>query len=122
MDGSSRRLAQLVRILDETSPRGETSMDDPADHLRQLRLQRIQRLTAQLGEHAGHDADDVDAVAMRLVLDDYSHVLAHVRTVAAESAKMLEGLAASVRADRRRVDERLQQQVKQRASTAPSDR
>jgi hypothetical protein len=72
----------------------------------------MQSLAAQLGERAGHGVDDVDAVAMRLVLDDYSHVLAGLRQAAAESAKVLEGLAASVRTDRYSINERLKQREK----------
>jgi hypothetical protein len=107
VDGSSRRLGQLVRILDETSPRDTGLTHDTADHLERLRLQRIERLAAQLRERTGHDVDNVDAVAMRVMLDEYSHVAADLRTAAAEGATALEHVAAAVRADRRLLDDRL---------------
>jgi hypothetical protein len=107
VDGSSRRLGELVRILDETSPRDIGLTHDTADHLERLRLQRIERLAAQLGERTGPDVDNVDAVAMRVILDEYSHIVADLRTAAAEGAKVLENVAAAVSADRRLLDERL---------------
>lgn len=122
MDDTSRRLARLAGILNDTRPYGEASALDPVEHLHRVRLQRIQGLTAQLDDRTGHDVDEMDGVAMRLLLDEYAGALAQLRAVAREGAKTLEGVAAVVRKDRSLVDHQLEQQEKRPASTAPSDR
>lgn len=122
MDDASQRLTRLARILSDARPYGDTPGFDSAEHLSRVRLQRIQHLTAQLDERAGHDVDDVDAVAMRLLLDQYLGVVVHLRAVAREGAGTLAALAAAVRTERRLVDEQLEQQEKRLASAAPSER
>ena len=95
MDDAARRLVQLARILSDPRPSGDAPPSDPVEHLHRLRLQRIERLTAQLDDRAGRDVDDVDAVAMRLLLDQYTGVVLHLRAVARDSARTLAGLAAA---------------------------
>lgn len=121
MDDTSRRLVQLARILSDARPYNEAATADPAEHLHQVRLQRIQDFTAQLDEADGRGIDVVDAVAMRLVLDQYASVVAHLRAAARERAATLERLSAQVRSDRRLVDQQLAQRETLLASTAPSD-
>ena len=118
MDDASRRLTQMARILSDARPHGDAPVSDSVEHLYRVRLHRIQHLTAQLDDRAGRDVDDVDVVAMRLILDQYMGVVVHLRTAARESAKTLAGLAAAVRTERRRVE----QQEKQLDAAAPSDR
>ena len=122
MDDTPRRLAQLARILSEGRPYGEKSATDLAEHLHQIRLTRIKGFTAQLDDGEGRDVDEIDAVAMRLVLDEYSGVVAQLRAAARERAAALGSLAAQLRTDRRLVDEQLAHREKQLASAAPSDR
>lgn len=122
MDDTSRRLTRLAQILSDARPYGEASVSDSAEYLCRVRLQRMQHLTAHLDDRAGRDVDDVDAVAMRLLLDQYAGAVVHLRATAGESARMLADLAATVRTDRRLVDEQLEQQEKRFASAAPSDR
>ena len=121
MDDAARRLAQLARILSDARPYSEAATADPAEHLHQVRLQRIQDFTAQLDDSDGRGIDVVDAVAMRLVLDQYASVVAHLRAAARERAATLGRLAAQLRTDRRLVDEQLAQREQPLASTAPSD-
>lgn len=119
MDDASQRLSQLARILSDARPYGDAPVSDPAEHLYLVRLHRIQHLIEQLDDRAGRDIDDVDAVAMRLILDQYMGVVVHLRATARESAKTLAGLAAVVRTERRRVEQQQEQQT-QRAAAAPS--
>ena len=121
MDDASRRLTQLARILSDARPYGEAPATDLAEHLHQVRLQRIQGFTAQLNDGNDRGVDAVDALAMRLVLDEYSSVVAHLRVAVRERAATLGSLAAQLKTDRRRVDEQLAQREKQLAATAPSD-
>lgn len=122
MDDPSRRLGQLARILSDTRPYGEGSATDLAERLHHIRLTRLQGFTAQLDDHAGLSVDAVDAIAMRLILDDYASVVAQLRAAARERAAALGSLAAQLRADRRLVDDQIAQREKPPASTAPSDR
>ena len=121
MDDASRRLAQLARILSDARPFGALSTTDVAEHLHQVRLKRIEGFTAQLTDGDGRGIDAVDALAMRLVLDEYSSVVAHLRAAARERAAALGSLAAQLRSDRRLVEEQLAHREKQHAATAPSD-
>jgi hypothetical protein len=84
-DDSPRRLQRLAQILAESNTAGSTSVrdTDPADvHLGSVPLERIRRLTAVLTDGAGTDVDDIDALAMRLLLNDYTTAVAHLRAVA----------------------------------------
>ena len=122
MDGASRRLAQLARILSDTRPFGEPSTTDRPEPLQQVRLKRIQDVTAQLDAGTARPVDEVDAVAMRLVLDEYASVVAHLRAAAREGAATLGSLAAQLKTYQRLLDEQFTRREKPRASTAPSDR
>lgn len=122
MDDASRRLAQLARVLSDARLHGDESAPDPAEHLHRVHLQRIPRLTVQLDDRVGRDVDGIDAVAMRLLLDEYAAVIDHLRSAVRAHAQTLEGLAATLRTDRRRVHQQLERREQRFASTAPSER
>ena len=78
---SSWRLQRLAQILAESKPLPSTSAreTDPADvHLGSVSLERISRLTAEL-QNAATDVDDIDRLAMRLLLNDDTAAVAHLR-------------------------------------------
>jgi hypothetical protein len=78
------RLQRLALILAESKPSASASArdTDPADvHLDSVPLERIHRLTLELTQRASSDSDDVDGLAMRLLLNDYSSAVAHLRAV-----------------------------------------
>jgi hypothetical protein len=79
---SAWRLQQLAQILAESKALASTSArdTDPADvHIGSVALERIRRLTAQLTQQAATDIDDIDRLAMRLLLNDYTAAVAHLR-------------------------------------------
>ena len=83
---SSRRLRRLEQILADakvatvTSPDGDT---DPAEtHLVVVPLDRIRRITAELQRATDEDIDEIDAVAMRILLSDYLLTVGHLRAAA----------------------------------------
>jgi paraquat-inducible protein B len=79
---SSWRLQRLAQILAESKPLPSTSAreTDPADvHLGSVSLERISRLTAELSQKTASDIDDIDRLAMRLLLNDYTAAVAHLR-------------------------------------------
>jgi len=79
---SSWRLQRLAQILAESKPLPSTSAreTDPADvHIASVSLERIGRLTAELLATTATDIDDIDRLAMRLLLNDYTAAVAHLR-------------------------------------------
>jgi hypothetical protein len=121
MEDASQRLMQLARILSDARSSAAGSTPDPAEYRHRVGLQRIQHLTAQLDERAGRDIDGVDAVTMRLLLEDYANALAALRAAAGEDSNILERSAAALRTDQRRVNELAEQETRF-VSTAPSGR
>jgi hypothetical protein len=80
-DGSWR-LQRLAQILADSKALASTSArdTDPADvHIGSVALERIKRLTSQLTLQAPTDIDDIDRLAMRLLLNDYIAAVAHLR-------------------------------------------
>jgi len=79
---SSRRLQRLAQILADTNAASpSTARDsDAADvHLDRVPLERISRLTSELTHSAGSGVDDVDRVAVQILLNDYTAAVAHLR-------------------------------------------
>ncbi len=79
---SSWRLQRLAQILAESKPLPSTSAreTDPADvHIASVSFERISRLTAELLETTATGTDDIDRLAMRLLLNDYTAAVAHLR-------------------------------------------
>jgi hypothetical protein len=58
---------------------------------------------------------------MRLLLDEYSSALAHLRAVAREGASRVKGARAALKDVRRYVERRRDRAATRPASTAPSD-
>jgi hypothetical protein len=76
------RLQRLAQILAESKAPASTSArdTDPADvHIANVALERISRLAAELTQNAPTDIDDIDRLAMRLLLNDYTAAVAHLR-------------------------------------------
>jgi hypothetical protein len=80
----SQRLQRLAQILAESKLAIATSeVTDPADaHIASLPLERIRRLTLELTSRAAAAIDEIDGLAMRLLLNEYSVAVAHLREVA----------------------------------------
>lgn len=101
----STRLARLAGILNESSPRRLAVSPDPVEqHLASVRLDRIQRLARESQERIGIEADELDRVAMRLLLEEYSSAIVHLRAVAHASATVMEGAPAALKDVRRFVE------------------
>jgi hypothetical protein len=78
-----QRLEQILAESNATLTATRDGTADPADvHLASVPLERIRRTTSELQLGSGIDIDDVDAVTMRLLLNDYTTAVAHLRAVA----------------------------------------
>jgi hypothetical protein len=79
---SSWRLQQLAQILADSKALASTSArdTDPADvHIGSVALERIKRLAMELTQQGRTDIDDIDRLTMRLLLNDYTAAVAHLR-------------------------------------------
>jgi len=115
------RLARLSFILNDASARRHAPASDPVEqHLASLRLDRIQRLTREVEERTGLETDELDKVAMRLLLEEYASALVHLRAVAREGAKNVQAAPAALKDVRRFVEKQQARLAKRPASTAPS--
>jgi len=80
----SSRLARLDRILSASAApvAARTTDTDPDQvHLASVPLERIQALTLELQERSAHVTDEIDAITMRLLLNDFKAAVAHLRAV-----------------------------------------
>jgi hypothetical protein len=76
-----QRLLRLERILTESGRTEHSS--DPREH--QVATERIRQLTSELRRDVVGDNDEVDAVMVRLLLNDYVATVARLRGVARDA-------------------------------------
>ena len=108
-------------ILNDTSVRRGTSAQDMVElHLGSVRLERIQRLTREVDGRVGNEIDELDRVAMRLLLEEYVAAVAHLRAVLRDGAQAVEDAPAALKTVRRYIGQR-QRHQKAPVATAPSD-
>ena len=115
------RLREIERIIAQT-PSVVTSnqgAEDPvAVHLADVPAARIRELTRILNQRPLEGNDDIDAVAMRLLLNDYMAAIAHLRAVARAAASLVDGAAAPVKQSQRFLRDEDRRQEKRPADTA----
>jgi hypothetical protein len=102
------RLQRLGRLLDEcrvpvTVSAGPEADTAPTGILQIGPLDRIQRLTDEVrsGIECRPDADTLDVVTARLLLEDYAAAIRQLRTVADETGRSLGMVTRTVDKDRR---------------------
>jgi hypothetical protein len=93
------RLLRLSQILSEQSMDGRAAGIEPP-HVRDARAQRIRQLTVEL-QHGGIESDEVDAVTMRLLLNDFAAVLPAFRQMTREAEAHLSTAAGPIKNVRR---------------------
>jgi predicted nucleotidyltransferase len=100
---TATRLVRLEQILAQTTSATENRSDvHAADvHLSSVPAERIRRLTAELADDAAREHDPVDAVVMRLLLNEYATAVGHLRAVARMAATRIDGAAVPMREARR---------------------
>ena len=113
-----QRLARLEQILTHTVAVGG---DPDADRgrTREKQAQRIRQLTAEL-QHTVGDNDELDAITMRLLLNDYSSLVESLRAMMRLAETSLLSTAGSLRETRRRFDQQEKLRLKRAARAAPS--
>ena len=111
------RLLRLGQILSQESVNGRGSAD--ADPLRppELQIERLRLLTLEL-QQDGSDNDEVDAVTMRVLLNDYSATLAAFREMAREAGSHLTAASGPIKEARRFLKRLEKRKRKQEAESA----
>jgi len=105
------RLREIERVLAQTrssTGSSDAGVDPVALHLGEVPSTRIREFTSMLQQRAVDGTDEIDALAVRLLLNDYTAAIAHLRAVAREAAALIDGAAAPVKDSQRflRVDDR----------------
>ena len=107
---SFRRLQQLLQILAESKAalNSTTGRDtDLADFpLGSLPVERISRLTSELTQEPAADLDDVDRLAMQILLNEYVAAVAHLRVAARLADRRVAGAAVPIQETRVRIRRR----------------
>ena len=97
-DDLSVRLLELDRILSREQAASFSSEGDPVSlHLGAVPSERIRELTSLLARATAGDNDEIDIVAMRLLLNDYTSAIEHLRAVARSAATRIDDAATPVR-------------------------
>jgi hypothetical protein len=97
-DDLAERLLELDRILSRERAASFSGEGDPVSlHLSAVPAERIRELTSLLGRTAGSENDELDAVTMRLLLNDYTSAVGHLRAVARSAATRIDDAAMPVR-------------------------
>jgi hypothetical protein len=121
---ASERLRRLEQILSASSAAPVSAVDErdaATGHMESLPLERIRQLSALVDQQRA-EADEVDAVVMRLLLNDYTAAVGHLRAVTRDAGSRLEAAAGPV-ADLRRFlwrDEKLREALQHTADGVES--
>jgi hypothetical protein len=117
------RLTRLDRILSLSQPpvaRAAADTDPQQVHLASVPLERIQALTVELQERSAAETDEVDAVTMRLLLNDYKVAVGHLRAVANNVDARLRSAAQEIH-DKRKAVRREEEMAMKRAAQGDRD-
>ncbi len=100
----SSRLIELERILAESRiavPSGDHEAGSVAAHLAAVPVERLRKMTSSLRAGLNDGLDDVDALTMRLLLNDYALGVAHLRAIAKTAAARMDEAADLIREGQR---------------------
>jgi len=121
----SRRLQRLHTYIAAAKPQPDdataTSSADRANwHMSNVRLDQIADLTIELQRRGDEAIDEVDAVEMRLLLNEYTASTTHLRAVTRIAKAGIATAAAHVRGVRTIIERELQRQKDDRFSSGDS--
>jgi hypothetical protein len=92
------RLRALERIIASASPSLRRADADPADlWLASLPIDRVAKIAEELTGRTDHEVDLVDALAMRLLLKDYTIAVAQLRAILHTTEQRLSSAAPVLR-------------------------
>jgi hypothetical protein len=98
---SAQRLIELEGILAQSKTivvdASNGGADPVAMHLAAVPAERIRRFAVALRQVGAEANDDIDNLTMRLLLNDYTLAVRHLRAVARAAAAHMDGAAVVVR-------------------------
>lgn len=115
----SQRLQRLEEILAASKASIAVFSGDERDaatvHLDSVPLERIRQITAELLERGDTGNDEIDALAARLLLNEYTVAVAHLRAVAREAGQSIDSAAVPLHEIRKFLwrDEKLRESRRQ---------
>ena len=103
----TERLQRLEQILSSSRPALTLTTLDARDaatnHLQAAPLERMRQLTVELQSRSDSGLDEVDALGMRLLLNDYATAVAHLRAVARDAGERIDAAATPLNESRRAI-------------------
>jgi hypothetical protein len=111
------RLIRLRQILSLHAINGSGSADVEPRRARERHTERIRQLTLEL-QHGGIDCDEVDAVAMRLLLNEYAATLTTFRDMARQAESHMAAASGPVKEARRYLKRQEKRKRKREAGSA----
>ncbi len=103
----TERLQRLEQILSSSKPALTLTTLDARDaatnHLQAAPLERMRQLTVELQSRSDGGQDEVDALAMRLLLNDYATAVAHLRAIARDAGERIDAAATPLNESRRAI-------------------
>ena len=123
-DDLSRRLQRLQAYVAAKLPQADptpTNSSDLADwHMRSVMLDRIAHLTMELQRRGDAAIDTVDALEMRLLLNDYTVSTAHLRAVTRIAKQGMATASSHLKGVRTIIERELQREEEDRLSSGNS--
>lgn len=120
----SRRLQRLQAYVTAKPPQADptsTNSSDLADwHMRSVMLDRIAHLTMELQRRGDAVIDAVDALEMRLLLNDYTASTTHLRAVTRIAKEGMATASSQLRGVRKTIERDLKREEESRRSSGDS--
>jgi hypothetical protein len=113
----TQRLIELERILAQSrlvTASGHEQAGSVTSHLAGVPVDRIRQLTSALQRGLDDTVDEIDAVAMRLLLNDFRIAVPHLRAIAQTAGARMDDAADLIREGQRFV--RREQKLESRAT------
>jgi hypothetical protein len=120
----SRRLQRLQAYVAAKPPQADPTSPNSSDladwHMRSVMLDRIAHLTMELQRRGDAVIDAVDALEMRLLLNDYTASTTHLRAVTRIAKEGMATASSQLRGVRKTIERDLKREEESRRSSGDS--
>lgn len=120
----SRRLQRLQSYVAAKPPQADPTSSNSSDmadwHMRSVMLDRIAHLTMELQRRGDAVIDAVDALEMRLLLNDYTASTTHLRAVTRIAKEGMATASSQLRGVRKTIERDLKREEESRLSSGDS--
>ena len=120
----SRRLQRLQSYVAAKPPQADPTSSNSSDmadwHMRSVMVDRIAHLTMELQRRGDAVIDAVDALEMRLLLNDYTASTTHLRAVTRIAKEGMATASSQLRGVRKTIERDLKREEESRLSSGDS--